>query len=83
MIQQLFTAFGDVPTSLERDNLATSTSSKLLEIINYPVKFRKLRIELAIIVDAMEPLVKATYILEGDAALALVTYENLSISHLN
>lgn len=64
MIQQLFTAFGDVPTSLERDNLATATSSKLLEFINYPVKFRKLRTELAIIVDGMEPFGKATYILE-------------------
>jgi len=53
VIQQLLTAFGDVPTSLERDNLAPATFSKLLENINYPVKFRKLRMELAIIVDAM------------------------------
>ena len=34
--------------------------------------------ELAITIDAMEPFVKATYILEGDGALALVAYEGLT-----
>ena len=29
-------------------------------------------------VDAMEPFVKATYILEGDGALALTTYEHIN-----
>ena len=33
--------------------------------------------ELAITVDAMEPFAKATYALEGDGALAVVTYEHV------
>lgn len=35
--------------------------------------------ELAINVDAMEPFVKATYILKGDGALALVAYERVNM----
>ena len=35
--------------------------------------------ELAITVDAMEPFAKATYALEGDGALAVTTYECVSM----
>lgn len=38
---------------------------------------RKLQVEIAITVDAMEAFVKATYNLEGDGPLALTTYEEI------
>ena len=78
VIHQVFKAFGDVTRFLESDHMPPATSSKLLDILNDSAKNRKLKIELAITVDAMEPFVKATYVLEGDGALALVTYEHLS-----
>ena len=52
-------------TFLANDDLPPATSGKLMEI--------------AITVDAMEPFVKATYKLEGDGALSVVAYEQLSI----
>ena len=55
------------------------TSGKLLEILNDPAKARKLKMEIAITVDAMEPFVKATYKLEGDGSLSVVAYEQLNI----
>ena len=33
--------------------------------------------ELAVTIDAMDPFVRATYLLEGDGPLALVAYEHL------
>jgi len=71
--------FGDIPTFLSSDGLPHVTSSKLLEILNDSVKSRKLKMELAITIDSMEPFAKATYALEGDGALALVTYERVSM----
>lgn len=79
MIQQVLNAFGDVSSFLECDDLPPANSSKLLDILHDPAKFRKLKMELSITVDAMEPFVKATYVLEGDGALALVVYERLSM----
>jgi len=40
---------------------------------------RKLKIEIATTVDAMEPFVKATYKPKGDSALNLVAYQQLSM----
>ena len=57
---------------MANDDLPPATSGKLLEILNDPAKKQ---IEMAITVDTMEPFVKATYILEGNGALALVAYE--------
>ena len=78
VIHQLHNAFGDVDSFLGSDNMPPATSSKLLEILHDTAKCRKLKMELAITVDAMEPFVKATYVLEGDGPLALVAYERLS-----
>ena len=78
-MNQILTAFSDVLTFLGNGDLLPATSGKLLEIINNPAKNRKLRMELAITVDAMEPFVKATYNLEGDGALALVAHEQPSM----
>ena len=71
--------FGDIPTFLSSDGLLHATSSKFLEILNDSAKCRKLKIELAITIDVMEPFAKATYVLEGDGALALITYERVSM----
>jgi hypothetical protein len=50
-------------------------------IINDIPKFRKLKMELAITIDAMAPFVKATYTLEGDGLLALIAYREISKLH--
>ena len=55
-----------------------SSKLKLQEIISDPPNNRKLHIELAIKVDAIEPYVKATYRLEGDGPLMLKTYEEIA-----
>ena len=69
VINQLLTAFNDVVTFLANDDLPPATSGKLLEILNDPAKPRKLKMEIAITVDAMEAFVKATYKLEGISCL--------------
>lgn len=79
VIQHLFNAFRDVSTFLNSDGLPAATSSKLLEIRNDPAKHHMLKMELAITADAMEPFAKATYALEGDDALAVTTYERVSM----
>ena len=70
--------FGDVPAFLHGSDLPLDTTSRLLIIIDDDPACRKLKVELTIIVDAMEPFVKATYALEGDGSLVLVAYQRLS-----
>ena len=79
MIHQLLNAFGDVPASLSGSDLPPATSAQLLAILQDPAKYRKLKMEIAIMVDAMQPFVQATYLLEGDGPLALVAYEQISM----
>ena len=74
----MFTAFGDVEKLL-KNVFPWATSTKFLQVLDDQVKTRKLKIEIAITVDAMEPFVKATYKLEGDGALSLVAYQQLSM----
>lgn len=69
--------FGDVPSFLDSDDLAP-TKIKLQEILSDPAKNRKLRIELAVIIDVGEAFVKATYRLEGDGPLVFTAYEEIS-----
>ena len=78
VFDQLLSTFGDIPTFLENENLAPSNSTKLRDILSDPAKYRKLKIEFAVTVDAMAPFVKATYYLEGDGALTFNVYECLS-----
>ena len=75
----MFTAFGDIEKFLKNDDLPLATSTKLLHVLDDSVKSRKLKIEIATTVDAMEPFVKAMYKLEGDSALSLVAYQQLSM----
>ena len=80
VIDQILTAFGDVQTFImSNDDLPPASSGKLREILNDPAKLRKLKVEFAIMVDAMRLFVNATYKLEGDSALSLIVYEQLSI----
>ena len=66
------------PGFLQCNELAPATTGKLLKIIDEAPACRKLKMELAITVNAMEPFVKATYVLEGDGPLALLAYQKLS-----
>lgn len=70
--------FGDVLVFLEGSDMPHATTGKLFKIVKDPAKSRKLRIELTMH-GAMEPFVKATYVLEGDGTLALVTHEQISM----
>ena len=71
--------FGDVhPFLQEQTKLSPATRNKLLQIMADPLKNARLQIELAAVIDAGEPFVKATYTLEGDGPLALNCYEVLS-----
>ena len=88
VMHQLFKVFGDIKAFLENPELTSSACAKMLAIFNDPPQLRKFQIELAIMVDAMEPFVKATYILEGDGVLALnayghldALYQNISLEH--
>ena len=79
VIYSMLKTFSDVKKFLERDDLPPATSTKLLQVLDDPVKTRKLKIEIATTVDAMEPFVKATYKLEGDGPLSFEAYQQLSI----
>ena len=85
VIHQLHNSFGDVPVFLHGNDLPSATTGKLLKILEDEPTCRKLKMELAIMVDAMELFVKATYLLEGDGPLALVVYQQLSLlySHIS
>ena len=85
VIHQVHNAFGDVPVFLRNGELPPVTTGKMLKIIDDQPACRKLKMELAITVDAMEPFVRATYTLEGDGPLALVAYQRVSLlySHIS
>lgn len=75
VIQQIHDAFGDVSTFVSNQELPAVTTTKMTNILNNAANSRKLKIELALTVDAMLPFVKATYYLEGDGPLSLTAYE--------
>lgn len=79
VFHQVMQQFGDVrPFLQEQTELSPVTRSKLLHILADPLKNAHLQIELAAVIDAGEPIVKATYNLEGDGPLAFNCYEILS-----
>ena len=76
VFHQIVQQFGDVhPFLQEQTELSTATRRKLLQILDDPVKSSRLQVELAAVIDAGEPFVKATYLLEGDGPLAPKCYE--------
>ena len=78
LIKQVHDLFEDVFTFLTNDGLPPTTTSKLLAIVDDAASLRKLKMELAVTVDAMEPFVKTTYALEGDGPLVLYAYQKFS-----
>lgn len=76
VIKHLFKAFGDVATFLQNGDLPPS-AKKLLDMLNDQPTKRKLQIEIAVTIDAMDAFVTATYNLEGDGALVLSAYEEI------
>ena len=77
VIQHLLKSFGDIKGFLEEDDIPPGTASKLLEILNDAGRLRKLKMEMAITVDALESFVKCTYDLEGDGASVLIAYKHI------
>ena len=76
VIKQVHDSFADVSSFLQNpgSDLPRATSQKLIDILqNVPI-LRKLKMELAIVIDGMTPFVQATYRLEGDGFLAITTY---------
>lgn len=78
VMDQLLVMYGDVKGFLDDNpDIGQATRTKLLAILNDPVKASVLQIELAAVIDGGNPLVKATYNLEGDGALVLKCYEQI------
>ena len=75
VIKQMHDAFGDVCTFLGNHELPTTTTTKMIDILNSSANCRKLKIELAVTVDVMDPFVKTTYNLKGDGPLSITAYE--------
>ena len=82
VLAKLMSTFGDVSNLLEEDDISPANASKLRAILEDAPMTRKLKMELAVTVDCMEPFVKATYNLEGDGYLALEVYERLSTLYI-
>lgn len=71
--------FGDIEPFLNSsEEFSATTRAKLLTIMNDYTKKSLLMVEMAAVVDAGEPLVRATYMLEGDGPLAIDCYEIIS-----
>ena len=67
MVNHLFCSFGDLAPFLDNEELSGDNLKKLREIVDDQPTSRKLKTEMAVAIDGMEPFVKATYVLEGDA----------------
>ena len=79
VIKQAMELFGDIlPFLTSSEEFATTIRRKLLAILNDTTKKALLHVEMAAVVDAGEPLVKATYRLDGDGPIALECYEIVS-----
>lgn len=74
VMRQLLNMFGDIPSFL---SLPHATSSKLFEILNHSSNLKRSLQSLSMQWNHL--LWPPTYALEGDGALALITYEQLSM----
>ena len=78
VIHQMHDCFGDMAAfSRDDPDLPAVTRQKLVAVLDDDPQCRKLKMELAVTVDGMEPFVKATYALEGDGMLSVTTYERI------
>ena len=74
--KQVLDYFGDVQGFLlQNPDLGSATRAKLLHFFDDIQRKASLQLELAAVVDCGQKFVKACYMLEGDEALALKTYE--------
>ena len=78
VFNQLFSCFAHVQPFLEaNDNISPVTTRHLLSVLRDEDDCATFKLELAAIVDYGQPLVSATYWLEGDGPLVLDAYETL------
>ena len=76
VINQVMAYFGDIVPFLESNpELSPATRRKLLDMLNDSNVKSCIQIEMAVVIDAGEPFVKATYKLEGDGALVFHCFE--------
>lgn len=76
VMKAILVTFGDVENFLAKHHdLSPTITNKLRKMLSDVSEKSKLKLELAAVVDAGEPIVKATYLLEGDGPLALQAYE--------
>ena len=72
--------FADVePFLRQNEDISPANRRHLLEIFYDPESLHKLRLELAVVIDAQVHFVKATYYLRGDGPL---TFPAMSVSKL-
>lgn len=83
VMHHIHNCFEDVNCFLHDNSLKLpkATTQKMLEILDDEPRCRKLKMELAMTVDGMEPFVKATYNLEGNGSIAIQVYEQLQALH--
>ena len=79
VVSHLFSLFEDIEPFIASEELSGANLHKLQEILRDKPTARKLKVEMAVTVDGMEPFVNATYFLEGDGPLALYCYERISL----
>ena len=75
VLHQAFKYFGDIASFLQATEASPATTAKLLQLFSDRQKHEYMQLELAVVIDAGEPFVMATYNLEGDGALAFKCYE--------
>ena len=76
-MHQLFSLFGDVQPFLSNQDIALGTADYLRVILASEDDKKTFVMELAAVVDAGEPFVKATYNLEGDGLLIFSAYSTI------
>ena len=77
VLKQLQRLYPHVRPFLEALDSSPAVRRHLLDGIEDEDKFRQLKLELAVVIDAGEPFVTRTYLLEGDVELAILAYDLL------
>lgn len=75
VLKQAMLYHGDITPFLHENEPAPASRGKLLAPLGDPIRSALLQIELAVVSDVGEHLVKATYLLEGDSPLVFSCLE--------
>jgi hypothetical protein len=81
VLEQMMRNFAGVPDfvrELHAAGLVPKNTAKMLLVLNAPLRFLRLQLQLAATVDAGVEFVKFTYDMEGDGPLAFVVHERLA-----